>query len=449
MTTLSSASISNTPSVVVALGDGSVQLWHGQINPVTGQTTNSWNTLHNANWLSRPTTVIPFLQNLPDANGNVVARDGIVVGLESGSVQKWSGLLSGGSGQSEWTQLVCGRDGCKPSPGPQPTTISQETLKAAVQFAKDANEAGAAWLENIGSSQDPLFHVGNLRAACETGNKCDGQYMPIAMNVPMSPLKKEWKAGGDEADASVDVDASLVLSYDVNGIAYGYAFMPNGFWSKLVPGKWSMALLAAVETGPALTVNLGEDGAVISAPRTNLLNWDFSTPGPLLVDRFALGMGVDGEFGVGVVCGDAGCPEKLQTHAYLVPGMLFAYNTQNNPRGVGLGTNWYPDLDYSDFQKVTGGSLTATLTPYTTMSYGIFAPDSWFLIGGWSLFKLGMGYENPLSATVAVGVDASASMTIGADGFLTTHAGILEMLTSKLSWDNSIQLYDVSHTYTL
>ena len=269
----------------------------------------------------------------------------------------------------------------------------------------------------------------------------------------MSPLKKEWKAEeSDEGlgdDASVEVDASLVLSYDVNAIAYGYAFMPNGFWSKLAPGKWSMSVLAAVETGPALTVNLGEDGAVIHAPRTNLLNWDYSTPGPLLVDRFALGLGVDGEFGVGVQCGDAACPEKLEAHAYLVPGVLFAYNTQSKPSGVGLGANWYPDLSYSDFAKVTGASLTATLTPYATMDYGIFAPDGWWLIGGWSLFKLGVGYENPLSATVAAGVGAPVSMTIGAAGYLTTHAGILEAVTSKLSWDNSINLYDVQKTYRL
>lgn len=451
MMTFDSAAISKTPGVVVTLGDGSVQLWYGDVDgAVANQRSNTWVTLHNTNWLGRATTVIPFDQNLPDTNGNVVARDGIVVGMDTGSVQKWSGLISGGTGQNEWTQLVCRTDGCNPAPGPQPITVSQETLKAAVQFAKDVNESGAQWMGNIGGSQDPLFHNGNLRAACETNRSCDGQYLPISMVVNMSPLKKEWKASeGDELGASVGVDASLTLSYDVNGIAYGYAFMPNGFFTKLVPGKWSMAMLAAVETGPALTVNLGEEGAVISAPRSNLLNWDFSTPGPLLIDRFALGMGVDGEFGVGVVCGDAACPDKLQTHAYLVPGMLFAYNTQNNPKSVGLASNWYPDLDYSDFGKVTGGSLTATLTPYTTMNYGIFAPDSWFLIGGWSLFTVGMGYENPLSATVAVAVDAPPSMTIGAEGYFTTHAGILEMLTSKLSWDNSIQLYDVKHTYTL
>lgn len=454
MTTFNSAD-SSTPGIIVTLADKSVQQWYRG----SGTTSNVWKQVHNNQWIDYPnslehiTTMIPVHQDLVDSSGNVVARDGVVVGFESGAVQQWSGVISGGTGQNEWTQLVCGKHDCGTAPGPSPTSFSQETLKAAVAFAKEASEAGAVWKTNVGSSADPLFHPGSLRAACETGNKCDGQFLPFATVINMSPLKKEWKAEeSDEGlgdDASVEVDASLVLSYDVNAIAYGYAFMPNGFWSKLAPGKWSMSVLAAVETGPALTVNLGEDGAVIHAPRTNLLDWDYSTPGPLLVDRFALGLGVDGEFGVGVQCGDAACPEKLEAHAYLVPGVLFAYNTQSKPSGVGLGANWYPDLSYSDFAKVTGASLSATLTPYATMDYGIFAPDGWWLIGGWSLFKLGVGYENPLSATVAAGVGAPVSMTIGAAGYLTTHAGILEAVTSKLSWDNSINLYDVNATYRL
>ena len=80
--------------------------------------------------------------------------------------------------------------------------------------------------------------------------------LPFATVINMSPLKKEWKAeesGPDWGTTPRWVDASLVvLSYAINAIAYGFAFMPNGFWSETGAGKWSMSVLAAVETGPAL-----------------------------------------------------------------------------------------------------------------------------------------------------------------------------------------------------
>ena len=149
--------------------------------------------------------------------------------------------------------------------------------------------------------------------------------MPIAVSVEKSPFSREWP----------QLDASVKLSYDVNAIAYGYAFMPNGFWAKLNPGKWSLAALGAVETGPSLTLKLGQ-GGTINVPRQNLVDWGFSTPGPLGIDRVALGLGVDGELTAQLACGVSNCPDKLNAHAYVVPGVLLTYNTQAKPRGVGL-----------------------------------------------------------------------------------------------------------------
>ena len=454
MSTFSSAAVNNKAGVIVGLGNGSVQLWDGNIDffgSKSGQ--DHWTELHDQGWESGVATLIPFRQNLPDGQGNVVPRDGVVVGLDNGSVQQWSGLITGKTdkgiptGQNDWTQIVCGPQGCvgpAPKPDPSPSLDKEGTLKAAVDFAKGVKKAGADWGKdnNIGGTGDPLFWGSNLLPSCRTNNSCDGQFLPIAVVVEKSPLEKKWET----------LDASLTLSYDVNAIAYGYAFMPNGFWSKLRPGKWSVAALAAVETGPSLTVGLGEDGT-INAPRSNLLKWDFSTPGPLGVDRVALGLGVDGEARAQLFCGTTSCPDKLNAHAYLVPGMLVTYNTQAKPGGVGIGFGWYPDLDYSDFTKVSGVNVTAVLTPYATLTYGIFTPDSWWLVGGWSLFKLGVGYENPLSATFAAGQTSGqsrgASLGIGAQGFFTTHAGILESLTSKLSWDNRFKLFEIEKTYSL
>jgi len=438
MTTFSSAAVNNVAGVIVGLANGSVQLWTGKTSN-TGQ--DFWTELHNPGWESSVATLIPFRQNLPDDKGNVVPRDGVVVGLENGSVQQWSGLITGKTGQADWTQIVCGPQGCvgpPPTPDPSPSLGKDGTLKAAVDFAKGAVKDGATWGTNIGGAHDPLFYGTNLLPPCSQNNTCDGQFVPIAVSVEKSPLEREWP----------QLDASVKLSYDVNAIAYGYAFMPNGFWAKLNPGKWSLAALGAVETGPSLTLKLGQ-GGTINVPRQNLVDWGFSTPGPLGIDRVALGLGVDGELTAQLACGVSNCPDKLNAHAYVVPGVLLTYNTQAKPRGVGLGFGWYPDLEYSDFTKVTGASVAATLTPYATLSYGIFTPKGWWLIGGWSLFKLGVGYENPLTTTIAAGQGLSASLALGSQGFITTHAGILESLTSKLSWDNRFQVYDVNSTYTL
>ena len=438
MTTFSSAAVNNVAGVIVGLANGSVQLWTGKTSN-TGQ--DFWTELHNPGWESSVATLIPFRQNLPDDKGNVVPRDGVVVGLENGSVQQWSGLITGKTGQADWTQIVCGPQGCvgpPPTPDPSPSLGKDGTLKAAVDFAKGAVKDGATWGTNIGGAHDPLFYGTNLLPPCSQNNTCDGQFVPIAVSVEKSPLEREWP----------QLDASVKLSYDVNAIAYGYAFMPNGFWAKLNPGKWSLAALGAVETGPSLTLKLGQ-GGTINVPRQNLVDWGFSTPGPLGIDRVALGLGVDGELTAQLACGVSNCPDKLNAHAYVVPGVLLTYNTQAKPGGVGLGFGWYPDLEYSDFTKVTGASVAATLTPYATLSYGIFTPKGWWLIGGWSLFKLGVGYENPLTTTIAAGQGLSASLALGSQGFITTHAGILESLTSKLIWDNRFQVYDVNSTYTL
>lgn len=443
MTTFSSAAISNKSGIVVGLGNGSVQLWNGGVGNINLNGQNYWTELHDSGWASGVASLIPFSQNLPNAQGDVVSRDGVVVGLVNGSVQQWSGLISGKTGQADWTQIVCGPQGCvgpPVKPDPSPSLDKEGTLKSAVDFAKAAQKAGADWgkANNVGGLGDPLFYQSDLLPQCSKSNSCNGQFVPIAVYVEKSPLKKEWTT----------LDASLELRYDVNGLAYGYAYMPSGFWDKLRPGQWSLAALAAVETGPALTVGLGKDGT-INVPRTNLVKWDFSTPGPLVVDRFALGLGVDGELTAQLKCGEATCPDKLNAHAYVVPGVLLTYNTQAKPGGVGIGFDWYPDFEYSDFAKVSGVSVGATLTPYATMSYGIFTPDDWWLIGGWSLFKLGVGYENPLTATVAAEVSKPVSLTVDSKGFLTTHAGILEALTSKLSWDNKFEVYKIDQTYTL
>ncbi len=438
MTTFSSSAIGS--GVVVGLKNGSVQLWNGDLS----KEQSGWTELHDRFWGAGGgvATLIPYEQNVIDAMGNVVAQDGVVAGMTSGAIERWSGLISGDSGQNDWTEIF-GSDINRAAQILDEDGLLQEAIEFGTAVAQSGSctkdgvcGASPTWgaAGSVGGADDPLFSLPYFQAAATHGT-----YVPIASYIPRSVTTT---LADGVSDVSVD------LSYDVNVIAYGYAYVPDGALAKLVPGDWSLAMLAGLETGPSVTVNLGE-GGTINIPEKDLFNYQFFTPGPLGIDTFAIDVGANGELSATLI----GASDQLTAHAYMVPGMLFTYNTQADPNGVELGFNAYADIDYSDFTKITGVSITPTLTPYVTASYGVFAPDAYWLIGGLSLFKLSLGYENPVSLTIcadttgACANNSNSSLTLDTEGYVTAHAGILESLTSAMTWDGRYQVYDVSETF--
>jgi hypothetical protein len=127
--------------------------------------------------------------------------------------------------------------------------------------------------------------------------------------------------------------------------------------------------------------------------------------------------------------------------------MLFTFNTQDSPGWLEFGFNAYTDVAVKNLDTPTGISITPKVTPYVTATYGLFLPDDIPLVGGLSLFDLALGYENPLSATLAWNQTDGASVTLDAQGYITAHAGILDSITDLLSWDDKFQVYDISGTY--
>jgi CheY-like chemotaxis protein len=57
----------------------------------------------------------------------------------------------------------------------------------------------------------------------------------------------------------------------------------------------------------------------------------------------------------------------------VLTGMLFTFNTTSKEKGIQVGFNAYPDIDYSDF-ATAGIPVTPILTPYVTASYDFRAP---------------------------------------------------------------------------
>jgi len=116
--------------------------------------------------------------------------------------------------------------------------------------------------------------------------------------------------------------------------------------------------------------------------------------------------------------------------------------------------NYYLDANASDFKSLTGATANATLTPYINLLYGILMPTSIPLVGGWSLFSVSGGFENPITASLCVDASSScpttdaktgstASLTFGSSGALNFRAGLLDGITSALTYEKKVSLYQI------
>jgi len=170
----------------------------------------------------------------------------------------------------------------------------------------------------VGGLNDPIFSQAALQANC---GKCAGSYEPIAMNKTGQLVSRTF--------AIPLTDASVDLSYDVNAVAYGYSFTPDGVFNKFLPGKWSVAMMVALETGPRVVVNT-QPGGTINSPVVDLFS--LQQYYPTSFGTFSFDEGVNASLEVAL----EGAPEdgKLRAYAYVVPGMMYTWNTTGKPKGM-------------------------------------------------------------------------------------------------------------------
>ena len=248
-------------------------------------------------------------------------------------------------------------------------------------------------------------------------------------------------------EMSAQSPPKLKVGIDVNPLGYGYVVVPDGFFAKFKPGQWSLGVLIATEIGPSLRVQ-----AEVTAPEQDFQLASIRTPGPLGFDSFVLSAGA--KLSAKVTVNGLGDNTSAVAYAYAVPGMLFTYNTAGAQGKAEVAFNYYLDANASDFKSLTGATANATLTPYINLLYGILMPTSIPLVGGWSLFSVSGGFENPITASLCVDASSScptadaktgstASLTFGSSGALSFRAGLLDGITSALTYEKKVPLYQI------
>ncbi len=139
--------------------------------------------------------------------------------------------------------------------------------------------------------------------------------------------------------------------------------------------------------------------------------------------------------------------------ALYTPGMLYTWNVNGYTKNMSLSFDYYPMVSHlteSEAANYLGENATLTITPevtpYTTASYGLFTPPKTPIIGEWTVFSVGVGYQNPVSFTLSAPVSnpADLAMSVTSQGFVTANAGFLPDVTSLLTWNGKFQVYSVT-----
>jgi hypothetical protein len=243
---------------------------------------------------------------------------------------------------------------------------------------------------------------------------------------------------------------------NLTALAYGYVFMPNGFVDKFKPDWWSAGLLLAVQGGPSIVLN-PPDGLEVT-DTWNITGPSYTQTKETEAGTFGVNAGINATITASIGLSNAPLNPLTLAWAYDTPGLLFTWNAQGNQDALGLTFANFADtgvISESQLEQYfdpanASASLNLTVTPSISLSYGLFSPSSWPI--SLDLFKLSLGYQNPVSATVTVPLNdlpdslTDTSVALNAQGILNVSAGILPGVTSDLSWSDQIPLYSVSDT---
>ena len=385
--------------------------------------------------------LIPISQFTKNSAGNAWNASSLVVGLTDNGIYSWTGstLFPTPTGTA-WNQLQ--------APAPVAGALDPETLATAWAFGGQADQKKKFGTKNaVGetytstttadgttTSGDPLFGQTINQAWCGDTKSCasQGDYKTFVYS----------HAFGDDG-VIYSFGDTLQADLNLSALGYGYLFVPNGVWDKFKPDDYSAGVVMAVQGGPS---------AILKLPATSLTVSDTWTGSTQYTDQQETEFGVFGET-IGIKASLTGelnlaipAPNPLKlAYAYYTPGLMFTWNTAGNSGSLGMTYSAYPSTGYinpstlaSYFAPTGTASVSATVTPYATLSYGLFTDDL-------DIFKLSVGYQNPITAdlTIPLNNPGNSTLSLTSQGFLTASAAFIPGITSDLTWKGKYQVYSV------
>jgi hypothetical protein len=377
--------------------------------------------------------LIAVNQLASDAVGNALTAQSLVAGLTNNGIYAWTGSNNNPDSTTTWTDIQT----------PGSASLSSTMLEAAWQYGVQANNTwgAAGGVGSVGDAGDPVFGLGANQAWCGTNCSSEGDYYAFVLDHPF---------GNDGVIYSIG--DTLQGNLNLTALAYGYVFVPNGFLDKFKTDYYSAGLLIAAQGGPSLLLN-PPDGLEVS-DSFSLTGPSYSETEETEFGTFGVNVGIDASGQGSIGLSTAPLSTLTLAEALDTPGLLFTWNTQGNQDSLGFSfanfatTSLVTAAQIEQYFDPDQANATAevTVTPTITLSYGLFTPASWPI--SLDLFKLSVGYSNPVSAalTVPLADIPSSPLVVTSEGILSLSAGILPGLTSKLSWSDQFTLYDDSDT---
>lgn len=381
--------------------------------------------------------MVPITQSIKDSAGDWWNASSVVVGQTDNGINSWAG--------SNLTPAVTTWNQLQAAAAP-PGQLDPTTLQGAWDFVTATTAPSGAFgaAGAVGGSTDPVFGQSFNQAWCGSVSSCNsqGDFQTFVFNYPF----------GDDG-VIYSLGTTLEAELNMSAAGYGYLFVPAGILDKFRPDYYSAGLVLGVQGGPSVVLNPPpgvsiKDTVTASTSYTDTQDTEFG----VFSETVGIDASLTGSFTLQTTSIPAG--GLPLAYAYYTPGLMFTWNSAGNPDSLGMSYSAYSSTGYvspsqlESYLDPTGAAtVTATVTPYASVSYGLFTNTPIDL----DIFKLTVGYQNPITAelTVPIADFDKTSLSLSAQGFLTASAAFIPGITSDLSWKGKYQLYSVKDSIQL
>ena len=395
--------------------------------------------------------LLPMTRYVTDAFGFPALAGSVVAGLTNDGTYAWAGSTANIS-DTDWKTLQESESG----------GLDPELLKAAWEFGTGkpsqtwsgpgydgTGGVGATWSPAANgqkASGDPVFGQASNQAWCGSSCSSNGDYSAFVIDHPFGK-------DGVLTSFGTTLEGKLNLA----ALGYGYVFVPNGFLDKFESSKYSVGLVLALQGGPSVWLNPPKDAGDVTETVT-LPGYAYNDVQETEFGTFGESLKLDASVTGKLVLKKGGFKPLELAHAFYTPGLLFSWNTVDSPDQIGLQYSAFPSVavvtskQIEEYFDPTGDiTLTAKVTPSAQASYGLYTPPSFPI--SLDVFKLTVGYANPITATLKVPLKDDAqgdpTLSVTSQGFFEIGAAFVPQVTSALSWNGKYQVYSAEEEFTL